>query len=660
MNIESVTIKGFRSFGQNETTIRLNEGVTAFVGTNGSGKTALLMALSRVFGVSPNLRRVVQRDFHLPPGRESLESGDNFSIDIVFTFPELERADQDEVGSAVPQFFRHMAAESEGGPLTARLIFKATWIDDGTPSGSIDEDLRWVHTLGEDYVWDQCEKVLSVQRGSIQLVYVPATRNVQDHVTALLKGRLWQAAKWSSEFQESAKLSAETIQEDFEKEVPTRFILDRLTARWRQVHTANTDSEPLLRLIDSQFEELVRKAEFAFTPDEAGQERPLADLSDGQRSLFHIALTATTLEVERDALDLARNENVFDYQKLPRAHLTLLAIEEPENSLSPFFLSRVIQQARDISELNSAQVLVSSHSASILSRIEPDEVRYFRLRPDSRSTSVHQLTLPPQEEEASKYVRLAIRAYPELYFASFVILAEGDSEQIVIPRIAEAMGVSLDPSFVPIVPLGGRYVSHFWRLLDDLSIPHATLLDLDMGRSHGGAKVFRSVHSELRAFGRDFSATRAAPNGDVNAKSIEALEDSDLLDGESDWLGVMQELGVFFSHPLDLDFAMLQSFSSAYQHPRPGGSGPRDSAEAALRAKRLTLKEGGNQELYGDEYKELFRWYPYLFLNQSKPEGQLVALARITDSDLASGAPASLKALVEHVRESIHLEIQKS
>jgi putative ATP-dependent endonuclease of the OLD family len=29
-------------------------------------------------------------------------------------------------------------------------------------------------------------------------------------------------------------------------------------------------------------------------------------------------------------------------------------------------------------------------------------------------------------------------------------------------------------------------VNHFWRLLTDLDIPHATLLDLDRGRAGGG------------------------------------------------------------------------------------------------------------------------------------------------------------------------------
>lgn len=135
----------------------------------------------------------------------------------------------------------------------------------------------------------------------------------------------------------------------------------------------------------------VRRAEFAFYPDAAGQPRRLEDLSDGQKSLFHIALTAATLEIERDALAVDAADSAFDQTKLRRTYLTLLAIEEPENSLSPFFLSRIIGQARDIGRMDEAQVVISSHSASILSRIEPEEVRYTRLNATTRTSAIRRL-----------------------------------------------------------------------------------------------------------------------------------------------------------------------------------------------------------------------------------------------------------------------------
>ena len=93
----------------------------------------------------------------------------------------------------------------------------------------------------------------------------------------------------------------------------------------------------------------------------------------------------------------------------------------------------------------------------------------------------------------------------KLYFARFVLLVEGDSERIVLPRLAEALDLLIDPAFVAIVPLGRRHVQHFWRLLTHLGIPHATLLDRDLGRDGGG-------------FGRvTYAQTRRGGNLDVIA-----------------------------------------------------------------------------------------------------------------------------------------------
>lgn len=656
MKIESITLKGFRCFGPDGTTVALQQHLTALVGGNGAGKTALLQALSRLFGVTPTQRRIVPLDFHLRPDQSELPSGAQLSIDVRFSFPELQAVEAANYGDAVPEFYLQMAASAPNAPLQVRMMLRATWVDDGTPSGSIEEDLRYVKALDDNYDWDEdCQKVPAVERGTIQLVYVPATRNVQEQVTSLLKGRLWQAARWSEAFKNSTVERSEQIQQAFAKEDPARFVLERLDARWKQVHEADTDATPMLRLVESRFEEFIRDADFALFPDEAGQERALTDLSDGQRSLFHIALTAATLEVERDAFQLPQDQCAFDQEKLRRAHLTVLAIEEPENSLSPFFLAGIIEQARDIAALATAQVLLSSHSAAILSRIDPMEVRYFRRDRATRQSSVRTITLPSDDAEARKYVRLAVRAYPELYFARFVILAEGDSEQLVIPRVADALGVSLDRSFVPIVPLGGRYAAHFWRLLADLQIPHATLLDADFGRKHGGAKLVRSLVEKLGEVGVSLDATLPALLSDIDPANVDTLEDIDLWVSYEDnhWTQAFEELGVFFSDPLDLDFSMLEAFPDAYKHSEAGGTGPGETTEAIDSAKLATLKSGGDATLYSDDYDDAFRWYPYLFLRRSKPETHLTALARLTDKELADDAPPPLQSLIAYVQRKL-------
>lgn len=648
MKIEKIKLQNFRCFGHEVVELNFEEELTILVGGNGSGKTAVLQAASRLFGTSSAQRSVQRRDFHIPIDRQELQSGDSLFVEAVLAFPELEEQDASPL-DAVPEFFNQMAASGEGEPLKARIRLQATWTDDGTPEGAIEEDIRWIRALDDNFEWDDCSRVQAVERSSIQFIYLPANRDATTQVTALLKGRLWQAAKWSTAFRDASSNNADQIQSSFEEEEPLRVLLGRLSRRWQQVHEADTDSQPRLRLIENRFEELVRKAEFTFTPDEEGQERGLSELSDGQRSLFHIALTAATLETEREAFSLPADASSFEQDKLRRVHLTILAIEEPENSLSPFFLSRIIRQAREIGALSSAQVLLSSHSPAILSRIEPNEVRYHRMDRGTRCSSIRELTLPEDGTEASVYVRLAVKAYPELYFARFVILGEGDSERVVIPKIAEEMGVPLDPSFVPVVPLGGRFVAHFWRLLNDLEIPHATLLDLDLGRRHGGANAMRSCLQNLADIGNDW--------GSRNRANAAQLTDQQLYNEgpQGQWLQAFNEQGVFFSAPIDLDFAMLRAFPAAYQVANSGGNGPQGSADAIQAKKVSTLKTGGNPDLYTAHYDDAFKWYPYLFLSRSKPETHLAAFSRITEGNVATSAPSELKALIEYVMHKLNL-----
>ena len=195
MKIEKIILKNFRCFGPEPTEIDLEAGVTALVGGNGAGKTALLLALARLFGVTSGQRSVRLRDFHLLPEQHELSDESTLYLECILGFPEL--AGSGAGGGAVPDFFEHMAASAPGAPLKARLRLQATWTDDSTPEGSIQEDIRWITTLGEEFEWDSCHRVSAIDRAAIQLIYVPAARNASERVTELLKGRLWQAARWS-------------------------------------------------------------------------------------------------------------------------------------------------------------------------------------------------------------------------------------------------------------------------------------------------------------------------------------------------------------------------------------------------------------------------------------------------------------------------------
>lgn len=643
MFIEKLILTNFRCFGPAPTTIDLTSGLTTFVGANGAGKTAVMQALQRLFGVTGDQRRLRRQDFHIPSAELASPLQRSFTLETVIAFPELEAGGAG--GAAIPEFFHQMAAD-EAGRLKCRLRFEATWTDDGSLDGTIEQKYWAIRTFGQ-FADADCTELKATDRARIQMIYVPATRDGASQVTAFLRGRLWRAINWSQGVRDTFTNAGTTLNGAFAGEPAVDVIAAAVTRRWQEVHTAGTDTTPLFRPIDLRFQEFIRKVEVVFRPDEAGRERALDDLSDGQRSLFHLAMTAATLDVEGG---IVANPVAAGFQAggVPLPALTLIAVEEPENNLAPFYLSRIIRQIEDLTTGPRAQAVVSSHSPSILARVEPTEVRYFRLDPHDRTARIRPISLPPGDEEASRFVREAVRTYPELYFARFVILGEGASEEVVLPRLAEAMGLAVDRSFVAVVPLGGRHVNHLWRLLTNLDIPYATLLDLDWGRAGGGWGRIKTTCEQLLANGVQpaqlFNPNLNAAGPVANVAGFNALA-QDNVAGLNQWIAWLNHFHVYFCTPLDLDYSMLQAFPGAYQVIEPGRQGPSPLGDP----RSAVLGDDGLPHLYGAPQDALLRWYRYLFLGRGKPSTHVRVLSNQDSAVLASGTPQDLRALLSSI-----------
>lgn len=656
MKIESLTLQNFRCFGTNPQTFSLSEDITAFVGSNGTGKTAAMQALLRMFGISEEQRRIRRQDFHVPRDEKIPPQQRDLVIEAILVFPELENEDDDvadKAAATVPSFFKHLSV-SEDGKLKCRFRLEAKWVDDGSAEGAIEPPRFWgVRKLSGIPEDDEKESVSVLDRAAIQIVYIPATRDGAAQVSQLLRGRLWRAIKWTEQTKGKISELGEEINKQFSAVSAIKEITENLTKCWQEVHGGGTHSTPALRPVEPKFEDLVRKIGVSFSPDEAGREAGIDDLSDGQRSLFHVALTTAILDVEAAILS-GKHKESFDQDSIMLPAITIVALEEPENCLAPFYLSRILHQMKELALRPGAQVIISSHSASILSRITPEAVRYFRLD-DNHNAQVRSLTLPPTEGEAGKYVREAVRAYPELYFARFVIFGEGDSEEIVLPRIASAMGLPIDRSFVAIVPLGGRHVNHFWRLVHDLKIPHATLIDLDLGRFGGGWGRIKYVMEQLIENGYESAKLLGVADNNEAIEQLSAMstwgyDDYKIL---SDWMTYLEnKADVYFSGKIDLDWSMLKRFPTYYQALEDGEKGPKGKAEAA---KIAVLGDVGNPDLYKNIDDNDFRWYRYLFLGRGKPTSHLRALTLIPEAELKEKAPPVLKRLLTNAALKLEL-----
>jgi putative ATP-dependent endonuclease of OLD family len=655
VRIESITVAGFRSFGPQPQRIELGGDLTAVVGPNASGKTALLQCFAKMFGVTRAQRTLYRSDFHLPKdvAPDDRTTRDLF-IDVVLALPEL--ADGTATAETVAPTFRHQQIEGPKKIPMCRMRLEGRWQDDGTAEGEVTQELFWIDHLNEKVETDDKHVVSAADRGLIQFYYTPASRDAAAQIrstTGALAARLLKAIEWSKGTRKAVDEATKMLSDAFSGEAAIDAMSNALDTRWQELHDDQTDTNPSLRLVSKRFEEVVAHIQVVFQQGPANIERGLDVLSDGQQSLFYFALAAAVFDLERGAV--AGKIEGFRADELRIPALSIFGVEEPENHLSPYYLSRIATQVRSIVKDDAAQAIVTSHSPSVLSRVEPTEVRYCRCDADTRASCVVAVKLPEAAEDAAKFIRGALLAFPELYFARFVVLVEGDSERIVLPRLAQAEGITLDPSFVAIVPIGGRHVCHFWKLLNDLSIPHATLLDLDLGRSGGGYGRAATAFGELIEIGVEKKGLLVTNDGSIADLKAMKSWDSSNFDNLSGWLGVLEKHGVFFSSPLDLDMEMLAAYPDAYKSVIPAGGGPALTPDEAT---PIVLGKGGKgfEDYKGDlaKYKDHLPAYRYHFLTRSKPATHLAALSQLDDDALSDDMPEVYRRLVDHIKGNLN------
>lgn len=643
MKLVRLRLSNFRSFGPEPTVVELTD-MTFLLGPNGAGKTAVLQALARMFGLDPAQRRIKRSDFHVPASEVSEDAPEERSlwIEADFEFPELEQDDaSDDALPAVPGNFAHMQLVADDGPVQVRFRLKATIDQDD----EIEESFTFVISEDDDGNPTEESRVSKQDRSAILVHYLPARRDPADHISysanALL-GRALRAADWSTEREEIGSLT-EQIGDELRDNAAIGGVAAALTGQWSGLHKGIHYTNPSVSFGRNEIENLLRHLSIGFAPGHGENIVDFTRLSDGQQSLLYISLVLAMHDIGSKVLggELA---DAFDIDKLRPAVFTLIAIEEPENSLSPHYLGRVVRTLTTFAEGQDSQAVVATHAPSLLRRVPPESVRYLRLN-EERSTVVKSIELP-EDEAAQKFIREGVQAFPELYFSRLVILGEGDSEQIVLPRLLEARGILADDASISVVPLGGRHVNHLWRLLNGLGIPHVTLLDLDVARHQGG-------------WGRiKYAAMQLLNYADIDGNDLTQKEIGDIpkwnssdgiMLGDLGWIARLEALGVYFSTPLDLDFMMMTHYPTAYRVKDDDLEEPDEDTIKAVLGKSHDVVEGQ----YSDDEQKYFDAYHQRFKLDSKPTAHVRAMANLDDDALIEDMPDVLDRLFDAVEAKL-------
>ena len=680
MRLSKLKLMNYRCFGSEEQVILIDD-LTTFIGNNSAGKTAALSALNCMFSENSGDRILKRSDFHLPKemAPDEMES-QNLYIEAVFEFEEL----QSETGGgeyAIPIFFQHLVVDNPGGLPYLRIRLEATWEKSSTIEGSIDSKISYI-TCPESVEIEENHYAPAARRDldKIRVVYIPAVRDPSrqlKNASGTMMYQVMSSINWSEETKGNVKTKIKELNEQFEGEKGVSMFGTSLAAQWKAYDSDDRYSTASLRFNSTDIETSIRKTEVVFEPTETGKEYTIEQMGDGLRSLFYISLVDSILDVEgKMQREIEADPENTSFSRKPPI-LTIVALEEPENHIAPHLLGKLVENLRNIASKSNAQAIMTSHSPAIVKRVDPENLRYFRMDKDVLASKVRSITLPEKEsaQDQYKYIKEAVRAYPELYFAKLVILGEGDSEEIILPKYWEALNGSVDVGGISIVPLGGRHVNHFWRLLNDLQIPHITLLDLDREREGGGWGRIKYVLKQLVANGYDRNALLTTKSGILTDEQLDGMSAWDVSEvaAMQSWLDRLEQYNVFFSAPLDIDFMMLEQMETEYKKSLDTTEGPRLEVTIGEEKKRIliqiiegtddyrteyetrikkdiksTLKEeGGDGSTYSAGQQKLMVWYTYFFLNRGKPSTHIAVLSRLSDEAIKNNIPPVLKRLME-------------
>lgn len=613
------------------------------IGPNGSGKTAILQALSRMFDSNPSRRRVRPEDFHVgleeddPPEERSLK------VEVDFLLPEARESNG---AKTIPPCFNHMRLDEEGEVLKVRFRLAATMGKDG----DIADTLTYV--LGKETNGDDKLRIVPrADRNHIAVYYLPARRDPNDHIrynTSSLLGRIVRAINWQKEAGEYEGVVA-GLQDLIEQNPAIEVASASISKNWATLHNCSHYKDASITFGADSLEKLIQNFSVHFTPAHASKNIDYSLLGDGQKSLLYLSLVSSYIEIGRKALAQEDGEDLgIELDKLSPPVFSIIAVEEPENSLSPHYLGRINKALGNTCSGLDAQAIVTTHAPSMLRRIKPEHIRYTRLS-ELRTASVKTIKLPPPSElDAYKFVQEGLISNPEIYFARIVVLGEGASEGIVLPKLFEAGGLPLDENGIVLAQLGGRHVNYLWKILSDLKIPYVTLLDLDLARHGGGWGRIKYARDQLRKIGAINDKVSKAKIEKWNVSSpLEAGKDDEKTYGEK-WLLFLKKNGVFFSKPLDLDFSMLLAYPDAYSISKDEQYDPDETT-----CRSVLGKSHADKDWYSTDEKKNFEDYHRLFKVGSKPAAHIQALSTLELGEVDASLPEQYRDLINHVGKQI-------
>jgi len=465
MYLSNITIENFRCFGEgpNRFELSLKSGLTALVGENDVGKTAVVDALRFILGTTDQeWYRLDDSDFQ----------GENTSlgIKIVCRFEGLSESDQ-------RSFLEYLTYKKEkpGDPL---LLINWTAKDVGDSRRGKQYRRIEVHS-GKD----GAGPALSPEaRELLRATYLRPLRDAEQALSAGRGSRLSQILHNTTNIQKGdafdpeidiASINPKTLNvlgigdlanaliEKQEGVVETRTKIDEHLGSL-SLHGKSLNSD--IKVSGAIASDKVRLQQLLEKLDlELGGS---GKVGLGSNNLLFIACELLLLAEETEGLKL-------------------LLIEEPEAHLHTQRQLRMMRFLEKQAEENQIQILVTTHSPNLASAIRLSNLVTIQ---SGKAFSLAEGKTNLQRSDYRFLERFLDVTKANLFFARGVMIVEGDAENILLPTVAKIMQRDFTEHGVSIVNVGGVGLRRYARIFQredtstegELDIPVACVTDMDV------------------------------------------------------------------------------------------------------------------------------------------------------------------------------------
>ena len=206
----------------------------------------------------------------------------------------------------------------------------------------------------------------------------------------------------------------------------------------------------------------------------------------------------------------------------------LLLIEEPEAHLDTQRQLQLVKSVQAQAIEQGVQVIMTTHSPNLASTIDLDNMVMIR------SGRAFPLGEGYTHLEAADYrflERFLDATKANLFFARGVIIVEGDAENILLPTLAELLGADLAKHGVSIVNVGGvglrRYARIFQRraaeegvAISEMRIPVACMTDMDVMPACAEKITGKKVPTKAGLGAEGLETRRAALNEKADGQCV--------------------------------------------------------------------------------------------------------------------------------------------